>query len=137
ARPENAGVFANPKSGGATIQQIWLFFSALGVEPYCLLARPLSAASTERITRLVASPAAELAEALETIQTAEGAIYVTLAYHDGQTGHCITITAYDGARDRFIYHDPWPERSLLVREHNAADVDAKPEGTRWSVTRQE
>src|SRR5262249_14715667 len=49
----------------------------------------------------------------------------------------ITITAYDGARNRFIYHDPWPERSLLVRENNTADVDAKPEGTRWSVTRQE
>jgi hypothetical protein len=55
-------------------------------------------------------------------------------------GHCITIHNYDRESDRFIYHDPWPERSLLAKENNAADVDALAEneaGARWSLTSQE
>jgi hypothetical protein len=36
-----------------------------------------------------------------------------------------------------VYHDPWPERSLLCKENNMAGVDAQPDGTRWSVTAKE
>jgi len=53
AQPENAGVYADPKGSGATIEQIWLVLTLFGIEPYCLLARPLPAASTQRISRLV------------------------------------------------------------------------------------
>ncbi len=137
ALPENAGVFADPKAGGASIEQIWLIHTLFGVEPYCLLARPLPTASTRRISRLVNCRAAQVVDALKAIQAAEGAVNVSLAYHDGKTGHCIRITAYDVARDRFVYHDPWPGRSLLARENNPAGVDAQPDGTRWSVTAQE
>ncbi len=137
ARPENAGIYADPKGGGATIEQIWLVHTLFGIEPYCLLARALPAASTQRISRLVNCKAAQIVEALKAIQAAEGAVDVPLAYHDGKTGHCIRITAYDGARDRFVYHDPWPERSLLAKENNAAGIDAQPEATRWSVTARE
>lgn len=137
ARPENAGIYADPKSGGATIEQIWLVHTLFGVEPYCLLARPLPADSTRRIARLVNCKAAQIVEALKAIQAAEGEVNVPLAYHDGRTGHCIRITAYDEARDRFVYHDPWPERSLLAGENNAAGIDAQPEATRWSVTARE
>lgn len=137
ARPENAGVYADPKSGGATIEQIWLVHSLFGVEPYCLLARPLPADATRRIARLVDCKAAQIVGWLKAIQAAEGEVNVPLAYHDGKTGHCIRITAYDAARDRFVYHDPWPERSLLAKENNAAGIDAQPEGSRWSVTARE
>jgi hypothetical protein len=137
ARPENAGIYADPKGGGATIEQIWLVHTLFGIEPYCLLARPLPAAATQRISRLVNCKAAQISDALKAIQAAEGEVNVPLAYHDGKTGHCIRITAYDSERDRFIYHDPWPERSLLAKENNPAGVDAQPEGTRWSVTAQE
>jgi hypothetical protein len=137
ALPENAGIYADPKSGGATLQQIWLVFTLFGIEPYCLLARPMPATSTQRIRRLVNCSAVQLAEALKSIQAAEGEVNVPLAYYDGKTGHCIRITAYDGSRDRFIFHDPWPERSLLAKENNAADVDAQPEGKRWSITANE
>lgn len=137
ALPENAGIYADPKAGGATIEQIWLVHTLFGVEPYCLLARPLPAASTRRISRLVNCTSAQVVEALKVIQAADGEVNVPLAYHDGRIGHCIRITAYDGERGRFIYHDPWPERSLLAKENNAAGVDAEPEGTRWSVTSQE
>jgi hypothetical protein len=137
ARPENAGIYAAPGAGGATVQQIWLLFTLFRIEPYCLLARPLPAASTQLIRRLVNCTPVQLVEALKSIQAAEGDIKVSLAYYDGKTGHCIRVTAYDSVRDRFIYHDPWPERSLLAKENNAAEVDAQPEGKRWSVTAQE
>ena len=138
AMPENAGIYADPKSGrGATIQQTWLLLTMFGVQTYCLLARQLPAASTQRITRLVKRSAAEVIGALRSIQATDGQINVTLAYHDGATGHCITIKSHDAARDRFLYHDPWPERSLLAKENNPAGVDAQPEGTSWSVTASE
>ena len=137
ARPENAGIYADPKARGATIEQIWLVFTLFGIEPYCLLTRPLLAASTQRISRLVPCKPAQIIETLRSIQAANGEVNVPLAYHDGKTGHCIRITAYDSARDRFVYHDPWPERSLLAKENNPAGVDAQPEGTRWSITAQE
>lgn len=134
-RPENAGIYADPTAGGATVQQMWLFFTLFRIEPYCVLVRPLPAESTQRIGRLVTCTPRQLIEMLESIQKADGEIVVMLAYHDGTTGHCITIKAYDAVRDRFIYHDPWPERSLLAKENNAADVDARQEGERrWSVT---
>jgi hypothetical protein len=135
AMPENAGIYADPESGrGATIQQTWLFQTLLGVRTYCLLARPLPAASTQKITRLVKRSAAEIIDALRSIQAAEGQLHVTVAYHDGATGHCIELRSHDPARDRFVYHDPWPERSLLAKENNPAGVDAQPEGKQWSVT---
>ncbi|HSQ10553.1 MAG TPA: hypothetical protein VLN25_08055 [Burkholderiaceae bacterium] len=137
ALPENVGVYADPKGSGATIEQIWLVLTLFGVEPYCLLARPLPAVSTKRISRLVNCKATQIIEALKTIQAVNGEVNVPLAYHDGKTGHCIRITDYDSGRDRFIYHDPWPERSLLAKENNPAGVDAQPDGTRWSVTAQE
>ena len=131
------GHLCRPQGSGATIEQIWLVHTLFGIEPYCLLARSLPAEVTQRITRLVNCKAAQIVESLKAIQTAEGAVNVPLAYHDGRTGHCIRVTAYDGARDRFVYHDPWPERSLLAKENNAAGIDAQPEGTRWSVTARE
>ncbi|MGE5713713.1 MAG: hypothetical protein ACM32F_07535 [Betaproteobacteria bacterium] len=137
ARPENAGIYADPKARGATIEQIWLVFTLFGIEPYCLLTRPLPAAATQRISRLVQCKPAQIIDTLKAIQAASGEVNVPLAYHDGKNGHCIRITAYDSERDRFVYHDPWPERSLLAKENNPAGVDAQPEGTRWSVTAQE
>lgn len=140
-RPENAGIYAVPGQSGATIQQIWLLLTAIGgIEPYCLVAKPLPATATQRVTRLVNCSAAQLVEWLIAIQNADNSVTATLAYHDGRMGHCITIKSYDRERDRFIYHDPWPERSLLAKENNAAEVDALPEDdaeTLWSVTAQE
>jgi len=135
AMPENAGIYADPKSGrAATIQQTWLLLTMFGYETYCLLAGQLRAASTSRITRLLKRSAAEVIDALRSIQAAERQIGVTLAHHDGVTGHCITVTSHDPGRDRFVYHDPWPGRSLLAKENNEAGVDAQPEGQDWSVT---
>jgi len=133
-RPENVGVYADPKGKGATVEQVWLVFSLLGVEPYCLLAYPLPEESVKKITRLVKYTAREIVEALKSVQRSMGEVNASTLHYDGHTGHCIRITAYDAAHDRFIYHDPWPLKSLLCAENNMAGVEAQPEGTRWSVT---
>jgi hypothetical protein len=137
ARPENAGVYADPKGKGATLEQVWLSFTLYGLEPYCLLARPVPAQQIGRITRVVRQTPAELVQALMRLRDDAGAINATTLHYDGKTGHCIRLTAYDAGRDRFVYHDPWPERSLLCKENNMAGVDAQPDGTRWSVTARE
>jgi hypothetical protein len=137
ARPENAGVYADPTGKGATLEQSWLVFTLYGVEPYCLLARPVPAEQIGRITRVVRQTPPELVQTLMRLRDADGAINATTLHYDGRTGHCIRLTAYDAGRDRFVYHDPWPERSLLCKDNNMAGVDAQPEGTRWSVTAKE
>ena len=86
ARPENAGIYADPKGGGATIEQIWLVHTLFGIEPYCLLARALPAASTQRISRLVNCKAAQIVEALKAIQAADGAVTVNLRAWNVQRG---------------------------------------------------
>lgn len=136
-RPEANGRYADPKGAGATVQQMWLFYTTLGVYPYCVLAASLPPSSTEQITHLIQSSPEQLTDALVTLQRVEGNGSTHVGVYDGVSGHAINIESYDEARDRFIYHDPWPERSLLAKENNAAGVDAQPEGTRWSITRGE
>jgi hypothetical protein len=136
-RPENVGVYADPKGKGATLEQAWLVFTLFGVEPYCLLAHKVPQNQTSKISRLVPSTAGEVIDTLKKIQSGEGGIHQSTLHFDGKTGHNIVVTSYDEKRDRFIYHDPWPLKSLLCRENNMADVDAQPEGTRWSVTSEE
>jgi hypothetical protein len=133
-RPENVGIYADPKGKGATVEQAWLVFTLLGVEPYCVLAHPVPQNQTARITRLVRSTARQLVDALQAIQRAAGKIQASTLHYDGKTGHCITVQSYDQQRDRFVYHDPWPLKSLLCAENNIAGVDAQPEETNWSVT---
>ncbi len=135
ARPEARGIYPDPKGGGATIQQIWMFFTVFGTRMYCVLARPLADAQTVRIERLVKSTPKELVAWLQQLQQATGELNVVVAYHDGATGHCIRLVRYEAAGDRIVYHDPWPERSLLAKENNPAGIDAQPaEGRLWSVT---
>ena len=137
ARPEHAGRYADPKGRGATLEQAWLTYTLFGVEPYCVLARPMPAGATQGIRRLVRSSADQLLAYLKSLRAAEGSLGEQMLIHDGRNGHCIVITDHDPVRERFVYHDPWPQRSLLCLENNAAGIDAQPEGTRWSVTTDE
>jgi hypothetical protein len=136
ALPENKGIYADLQKG-ATVEQVWLFFTALGQEPCCLLAHPLPNEQVKRITRLTYHSPAEVIGMLKKLQRSDDFINAVTLHYDGKTGHCIRVTTYDGKRDRFTYHDPWPARSLLCKENNVAAVDAQPEGTRWSVTSKE
>lgn len=135
--PENVGIYAAPKGKGATVEQSWLVFTLFGIAPYCLLARPVPQSQVTRITHLVRYTARELIDALKKIQRGEGQINASTLHYDGKTGHCITVVSYDEQRDRFIYQDPWPLKSLLCAENNMAGVDAQPEGKQWSVSADE
>jgi hypothetical protein len=133
-RPENAGQYADPAGKGATILQISRVFELFGAAPFCVLTRTLPAKQTDGIARLVQRSAAELVEALRRIQARVGELNVPTLHHDGKTGHCIRLVSHDAGADTFLYHDPWPARSLLAEENNRAGVRAQPSGTRWTVT---
>src|SRR5215469_8142069 len=137
SRPENLGIYAKPGSKGATIEQTWLVMRFWGAETYCLLVHPVPQKQVTRITRLLRNTAREVVDAMKALQRADGQVNVTTLHYDGKTGHCIIVKSYDEERDRLIYHDPWPLKSLLCKENNLAGVDAQPEGTRWSVTAKE
>jgi hypothetical protein len=133
---KNKGIYADLKKG-ATLEQVWLFFTTMRQEPHCLLARPLPKEQVSRITRLTNHSPAEVIRMLKKLQRSDDSINALTCHSDGKTGHCIRVTSYDGTRDRFIYHDPWPAKSLLCKENNIAGVDAQPEGKLWSVTSRE
>jgi hypothetical protein len=132
--PENKGVYKAPGSGPATLEQTWLVFSALGVFPVCVLTRDLPPDATKRIKEVVRVSPGQLVEYLREIQKTSGQVVASTLYYDGQTGHCISIRQYVPETDRFLYHDPWPAGSLLLKKNNIAGVDARAEGNRWSIT---
>jgi hypothetical protein len=135
--PESEGRYADPKGQGATVVQVWRFLALFGREPWAVVAHELPPEQTEGITRLVQSSPARVVQILKAMQALQDHVNAVTLHFDGQTGHCIRITSHDTIRDRFTYHDPWPERSLLCKENNLAGVDAQPEGSRWSVSAQE
>lgn len=136
-RPENREIYADPTGEGATLEQIRLVFTFMGVEPWCLLARPYPPERLERIPRHVVLEPDRLVAALKEIQAAAGSIAAEVAFHDGSRGHCITVKSYDAGADRFTYHDPWPGESLLCRANNSAGVDAVAQGKLWTITADE
>ncbi|MDB5968524.1 MAG: hypothetical protein JWQ90_974 [Hydrocarboniphaga sp.] len=136
-RPDAAGLYADPTGSGATLEQIWRVFTLFGVETWCVLVRPMPADQIAGIGRLARSSPAQLIENLRRLQKLSGTLNVTTLHYDGATGHCVRLKHYDEVRDRFIYHDPWPEKALLCLENNIAGVDAQPDGGSWSVTADE
>jgi hypothetical protein len=138
AQPTMAGILPDPKGKGATVEQVGMVCSLFtGIEPYCVLARAVPGPQIARLNRVVKYSSARVVEILKKIQYEEQMIGATTLHHDGKTGHCIIVKQYDKARDRFIYHDPWPMNSLLCKENNMAGVDAKKERKYWSVTSKE
>ncbi len=138
AQPAMAGILPDPKAKGATVEQIGMVCSLFtGIEPYCVLARAVPKAQIAGLNRVIKYSSDRVVEMLKKIQYKEGMICATTLHHDGKTGHCINVKQYDKTRDRFIYHDPWPMKSLLCKENNMAGVDAKKERKYWSVTSRE
>jgi hypothetical protein len=138
ARPDNEGKYARRDGKGATIAQTARLFELVGIVPYFILTRRLPDAHVAALERLERRSPRELTRLLARLRQAEGQLGgITALYHDGATGHCIRLTDYLPDEDRFVYHDPWPARSLLCEENNKAGVKAEPRGSRWSVTREE
>jgi hypothetical protein len=131
---ENRRLYGDPNKG-ATLEQAWRTNGLFtGKEPVCLLATGKPAVPTDAIDRVVKLSPKQLTEVLAEMFKLFNKLAFVMFYHDGNMGHCITLLGYDSDTSRFIYHDPWPETSLLCAEYNAAGVDAKREARGWSIT---
>jgi len=112
------------------------------------------ATNTPRLTRKLVLDAEAILELVTFTYARNGAGRrrpLATLFYDGKIGHCITLLDADPSGARFAYHDPWPGRSLLCAEHNAAGVAATSLGTTkihvspdksveipvWGVTREE
>lgn len=117
---------------GHTMEEAWLSYElSLGEQFMCVVNSAAPAQPMERIERKI------VCDAAETVETAlmyfwhkagERRRPMTALVTDGEFGHCITLADADPAGNRFAFYDPWPYRSLLCEENNAAGVKASSLG---------
>ena len=135
---ENRELYGDPNRG-ATLEQAWRAqFLVTGMFQVCLMASGRSAVPTAAIRRTVMFTPSDLVQTLARAFTLDSRFACMTFVFDSHMGHCITLLGHDPSTSSFVYHDPWPVRSLLCRENNAADVAAEPaEGGAWRITASE
>src|SRR5215210_982766 len=136
---EGRAKYGDPNKG-ATLEQAWRAqFALAGIQQVCLLAtngRPPR--RTADIPQTVRLPPPQLVETLARLFTASSTAVQTFVLLDDRNGHCVVLLGHDPSTRSFVYHDPWPGRSLLCRENNAFGVAAEPaEEGRWRITEAE
>ena len=124
---------------GATLEQIWRVSGAIsGKNPVCLLATGKPDVPVSEIEKLVRVNPKQMVDALKEIFGLSNNVGIQILYYDGKTGHSISLQSFDNSTSRFIYHDPWPDFSLLSKEYNVANIDAqRVNGQIWSITDEE
>ncbi|WP_037834577.1 hypothetical protein, partial [Streptomyces sp. NRRL S-481] len=131
--PEAQGLYGDPQRG-ATLEQSWRTAGLLsGMHPVCLLAAGRPEVPTAAIERVIVFSPADLVDLLARALIARHARGIAVHVYDGRSGHCINLVAADD--ESILFHDPWPGRSLLCRENNAAGVDVAEQGNRWVISR--
>lgn len=131
---EGKQLYGDPEKG-ATVEQSWRANSLLtGKLPVCLLSTDQPPVATSAIDRVVKMNSKEVVNTLVDLFEMKEKMAFPSLYYDGHLGHAITLLKYDKEASRFIYHDPWPDYSLLCKDFNAANVDAQPQNGRWSIT---
>lgn len=121
---------------GATVEQAWrVQFAVSGVSQVCVLASGRPPVPTADIPRTVLMTPAQLVDSLIRAFALPDRVAVQTFVFDGRMGHSITLLRYEPVTGSFVFLDPWPARSLLCRENNAAGVAAEPvEGQLWRMT---
>jgi hypothetical protein len=90
----------------------------------------------ERIEwKVIVRPEKMISLALEHFLWAGG--MPALVVYDREFGHSIYLTKANEEGTCVLFSDPWPGRSLLCAENNAAGVKALPVAGLWQVTRDE
>jgi hypothetical protein len=131
---EGKELYGDPEKG-ASLEQAWRTSGCLtGKWPVCLLATRKPSVATDEIKRIVRMNPPQIVGALADVLRLTDKAAAQILYYDGEKGHCITLLGYDGKTSRFIYHDPWPETSLLCKEWNMAGIDAQRADKYWSIT---
>ncbi len=135
---EGKHLYGDPQKGIITLEQAWRVSGLItGKLPVCLLATGKLAQPVEirRAKKLKEMDPQQLVSTLADILKLSDNTAVQVFYLDGKIAYSITLLKYDANTSRFIYHDPWPEGSLLCKEYSAAGIDAQPEGyNNWSIT---
>jgi hypothetical protein len=123
---------------GLTIEEMWLRDQlVLRREATVVFNREMPNQPMSRVTRQVGASATEISERSRAALRSH--CPVSAAVYDSNFGHVITLNAYDSNTDRVLFHDPWPGRSLLCEEQNAAGVKALKDDNKnnWSITTKE
>jgi hypothetical protein len=134
ATEEGSRLYGDP-ARGATLAQVWRTHAWLnGYFPVCLLVagrdRELS---TSAIAEKYIEEAGRVLELLHHGFTLADHIFFQTLVYDGRSGHAIRLVGSEDS-DTFIFHDPWPGRSLLCSENNAAGIDASERAERrWAI----
>jgi hypothetical protein len=135
---DGRALYGDPNKGATLEQAYRAQFAISGVDQVCLLATGRPRAGTASIPRTVLLSPTALVETLARAFTLDPHGAAQLFVYDGRSGHSITLLGHDAATKSFTYHDPWPGRSLLCEEQNAAGVAAQPaEDGRWRITAKE
>ncbi|THA23364.1 hypothetical protein [Streptomyces sp. A1547] len=130
---EGCELYGDPQRGGGTLEQGWRVFGLLcGAQPVCLLAAGRPEVPTAAIHRVISFSPGDLLGLLARALTALGAGNIPVNVYDGRAGHCVNLLGVED--ESFIFHDPWPGRSLLCREQNVAGVDAAEHEQGWRIT---
>jgi hypothetical protein len=118
---------------GAPLDVAWHAHWQLGGPTYCLIAEGGGAGSIERIPYRVELPAAELVAILSQAYRARPELpcvgHVRL---DVDRAHSILLRHVDEAQ--VVFHDPWPEGSLLAAGRNGLGVNALKVKDGWRIT---
>jgi hypothetical protein len=123
---------------GITLEQDWLAAQLPLREPFvCAINRLQPPTPCERITRKEFMDGGQISELMRWIyrvpldagarvQLQNSEMLPTNVYDGDRVAHAITMIGIDAATSCFVYLDPWPGRSLLCAENNAAGVAAVP-----------
>jgi hypothetical protein len=123
---------------GLTLEQTWLMAQLPIREPFvCVINRLQPHTPCERITRKEFMDGHQIIELMRSVFRApldararvdlrNSETLSTIVYDGDRVAHVITTLGIDAATSSFVYLDPWPGRSLLCAENNAAGVAATP-----------
>ncbi len=123
---------------GITLEQDWLMAQLPSREAFvCLINRLQPPTPCERITRKEFMDGGQIIEVMQRIlgrrrgakakaQQQSPELLPTNVYDGDRMAHAIITLGIDAATNSFIFQDPWPGRSLLCAENNAAGVAAVP-----------
>ena|SRR5215472_1719920 len=112
---------------GLTVEEMWLTTELQLGQQFICVVNEATGQPMERIERKVVGDAdAVVGAALEYFQSKAGVRRNPIAalVSDGEFGHCISLADTDPDGTCFAFFDPWPGRSLLCAENNAAGVEA-------------
>jgi len=120
-------------SKGAPLDVAWHAQWQLGGPSYCLIAEGADVGPVERIPYRAELPAAQVVALLaDAFGRRDPFACVASVQIAPDRGHSVTL--FEVGDDGVVFHDPWPEGSLLAAERNELGIDAQPDEGRWRIT---